>query len=111
MHKAKKKQLRSWLRIGLTDCLATRLTTPYPTHFLINLTIDVGRSWNRRRPAIHPHRIDGWGIPPNSPPYRRMGNSAELVKRKYSKFKAKKSYPRVRLSNSLGEASKSIATK
>ncbi|MEH2194077.1 MAG: hypothetical protein V7K98_15765 [Nostoc sp.] len=65
-HKAKKKQLRSWLRIGSTGCLAPRLTTSQSTHPPINLTIDVGRSWFRRRPAIHPHRADGWGIPPNS---------------------------------------------
>ncbi|MCW5316822.1 hypothetical protein GTQ43_24290 [Nostoc sp. KVJ3] len=65
MHKAKKKQLHSWSKIGSTGCLALRLTTSQPTHSLINLTIDVGRSWLRRRPAIHPHRVDGWGIPPN----------------------------------------------
>jgi hypothetical protein len=65
MQKTEKKQLRSWLRIGSIGCLTTRLTTPYPPHSLINLTIDVDRRCNRRRPAIHPHRADGWGIPPN----------------------------------------------
>jgi hypothetical protein len=55
MHKAKKKQLRSWLRIGSTGCLAPGLTTSQPTSPEIFLTIDIGRSWLRRRPAIHPH--------------------------------------------------------
>ncbi|HYX15028.1 MAG TPA: hypothetical protein VE944_11815 [Nostoc sp.] len=41
------------------------MTTTQPPHSLINLTIDVGRRCFRRRPAIHPHRTDGWGIPPN----------------------------------------------
>jgi hypothetical protein len=54
MHKAKKKQLRSWLRIGSTGYLALRLTTPHPPHSLINLTIDISRSWNRRRPLPIP---------------------------------------------------------
>jgi hypothetical protein len=65
MHKAKKKQLRNWLRIGSTSCLAPRLTTSQPPHFLINLTIDIGRRCFRRRPAIHPRPVEGRGIPPN----------------------------------------------
>jgi hypothetical protein len=54
MHKAKKKQLRSWLRIGSTGYLARLLTTPHPPHSLINLTIDVARRCNRRRPLPIP---------------------------------------------------------
>ncbi len=54
MQTVKKKQLHSWLKIGSTGCLAPRLTTPYPTHSLINLTVDIGRSWNRRRPLTIP---------------------------------------------------------
>jgi hypothetical protein len=64
MHKAKKKQLRSWLRIGSTGYLALRLTTPtladsltlryHPPHLPYNLTIDISRGWNRRRPLPIP---------------------------------------------------------
>lgn len=61
MRTAKKKQLRSWLKTGSIGCLTPRLTTPYPTHSLINLTIDIGRSWNRRRPLPIPTllRVEG----------------------------------------------------
>jgi hypothetical protein len=61
MQTVKRKQLRNWLKTGSIGCLAPRLTTPYPTHSLINLTIDIGRSWNRRRPLPIPTllRVEG----------------------------------------------------
>jgi hypothetical protein len=65
MLEAKKKQLRSWLRIGSTGYLVPRLATStladsltlryQPPHSLINLTVDIGCRCFRRRPAIHPH--------------------------------------------------------
>ncbi|MBE9000937.1 MULTISPECIES: hypothetical protein [unclassified Nostoc] len=27
--------------------------------------VNISRRCFRRHPAIHPHRVDGWGIPPN----------------------------------------------
>lgn len=54
MQKTEKKQLRNWLRIGSINCRVPRLTTPYPPHSLINLTVDIGREWNRRRPLPIP---------------------------------------------------------
>ncbi|MEH2459952.1 hypothetical protein [Nostoc sp.] len=75
MHKAKKKQLRSWLRIRLIGCPIQRLTTPtledsltlryQPPHSLINLAVDIGRRCFRHPPAIHPRPVEGRGIPPN----------------------------------------------
>jgi hypothetical protein len=54
MQKTEKKQLRSWLRTGLTGSQAHGLTTPYPPHLPYNLTIDISRGWNRRRPLPIP---------------------------------------------------------
>ena len=47
--------------IGLIGYRVPGLTTPYPPHFLINLTIDKGLGCNRRRPLPIPTllRVEG----------------------------------------------------
>ncbi|MCL6752448.1 hypothetical protein KBT16_16345 [Nostoc sp. CCCryo 231-06] len=54
MQKTEKKQLRSWSRTGLTGSQSHGLTTPQPTHSLISLTANIGRSWFRHRPPYIP---------------------------------------------------------
>ncbi|WP_414590519.1 hypothetical protein, partial [Anabaena sp. CCY 9614] len=43
MHKAKKKQSRNLLKIGLIDCHPKQLATPQRPHSLINLVVDISR--------------------------------------------------------------------
>lgn len=61
MQKAKKKQLRSWLKTGSIGYLVQKLTTSHPPRSLTTRAVDIGQGWNRRRPLPIPTllRVEG----------------------------------------------------